>query len=196
MLTRDAPAVADGLPQSSVLVALYDDQPDTTVLLTRRAPHLRLHAGEVAFPGGKCDPEDVDHWDTALREAEEEVALVRDTLEPLGYLSPLVTRTGIQVTPCVARVHTRARLQANPDELDILFEAPLAFFADAAELSFQRLHYGGRERRVPEYHWQQHRIWGITAAILVRLVNLACDAGLDIDDYWQGREPAPATPQH
>ncbi len=185
----------DGLPQSSVLVALYEDGPETTVLLTRRATHLRLHAGEVAFPGGKCDPQDVDHWDTALREAEEEVALARDTLEPLGVLSPVVTRTGIQVTPCIARVHTRSTLQANPDELDIVFEAPLGFFADAAELSFRDLEYGGRKRQVPQYHWQEHWIWGITAAILVRLVNLACDAGLDIDDYWRGREPVLAAPQ-
>ncbi len=193
-LASEAPAVANGLPQSSVLVALYEDLPETTVLLTRRAPHLRLHAGEVAFPGGKCDPEDVDHWDTALREAEEEVALARDTVEPLGYLSPLVTRTDIQVTPCVARVHTRTRLAANTDELDVVFEAPLAFFADSAELSFRHLRYGNRERQVPQYQWQDYPIWGITAAILVTLVNLACNANLDMEDYWRGREPAGTNP--
>ncbi|MDJ0879611.1 MAG: CoA pyrophosphatase [Halieaceae bacterium] len=191
MLADAAPPISDSLPQSAVLVALYDDHRDTHVLLTRRAKHLRLHAGEIAFPGGKCDPEDADHWDTALREAEEEVALARDTLEPLGYLAPLVTRTGIQVTPCVARVSSRTDLQANPQELDMAFEAPLAFFADSTQISFLHFDYGGRERRVPQYQWQEHRIWGITAAILVRLVNLACDADIKMDDYWLGREAAP-----
>jgi 8-oxo-dGTP pyrophosphatase MutT (NUDIX family) len=180
-----------------VLVALYDNAGDSSVLLTRRAAHLRLHAGEVAFPGGMCDPEDVDLWDTAQREAEEEVALARHTLEPLGLLSPLVTRTGIQVTPCVARVEQRTSLTANTAELDAVFEAPLAFFADSAQLSFQHFHYGGRERRVPQYQWQDYQIWGITAAILVRLVNLACEADLEMEDYWQGRErtaPSPDKP--
>lgn len=189
-LTDEAPVVSEALPQSAVLVALYDDGEQTTVLLTRRAAHLRLHAGEIAFPGGKCDPEDIGHWDTALREADEEVALSRNTLEPLGTLTPLVTRTGIQVTPCVARVATRTGLQANPDELDEVFEAPLAFFADSTELEFLHFDYGGRERRVPQYQWRDYQVWGITAAILVRLVNLACNAGLEMEDYWHGRESA------
>ncbi len=175
-----------------MLVALYENGGESTVLLTRRATHLRLHAGEVAFPGGMRDPEDLDLWDTAQREAEEEVALARRTLEPLGLLSPLITRTGIQVTPCVARVERRTALTANPAELDAVFEAPLGFFADSTQLSFQHFNYGGRERRVPQYYWQDYQIWGITAAILVRLVNLACDAGLEMEDYWHGREPAAA----
>ena len=187
-LGAQTPVLSGGLPQSAVLVALYEAEGEVTVLLTRRAAHLRLHAGEVAFPGGMCDPEDVDLWDTAQREAEEEVALVRDTLEPLGQLAPLVTRTGIQVTPCVARVSQRTALEANPAELESVFEAPLDFFADPSQLSFMRFDYGGRERRVPEYRWQDYQIWGITAAILVRLVNLACDAGIEMEDYWHGRE--------
>ncbi len=179
--------VSEHLPQSAVLVGLYEESSDPTVLLTRRAAHLRLHAGEVAFPGGMCEPQDVDLWDTAQREAEEEVALDRDTVEPLGHLSALVTRTGIEVTPCVAQISRRTELVANPAELEAVFEAPLAFFADRSQLSFLRFDYGGRERRVPQYQWHDYQIWGITAAILVRLVNLACDAGIEMDDYWRGR---------
>lgn len=164
-----------------------DEGPDQlAVTLVRRAMHLRLHAGEVAFPGGKCDREDRGHWHTALREAEEEVALPAGHIDRIGCLRPLVTRTGIQVTPCVGRLAEAVRLRPNPDELDAVFEAPLEFFADRSSLHFDSFDYGGLTRRVPRYEYGEFTVWGITAAILVRLVNLACDAGIEMDEYWRG----------
>jgi 8-oxo-dGTP pyrophosphatase MutT (NUDIX family) len=174
------------LPQSAVLVALDDRTPPLSVVLTRRAAHLRLHAGEVAFPGGKCDEDDDGFWGTALREAEEEIALPAQHIEPIGFLAPLVTRTGIQVTPCVGRLRQRAELTPNPAELEAVFEAPLEFFADPAHLCFDRHDYAGRSRRVPRYEYGQFTVWGITAAILVSLVNVACDAGIEMEEYWRG----------
>ncbi len=185
-LDRSAAGVDHSLPQSAVLVALDDREAPTSVVLTQRAAHLRLHAGEVAFPGGKCDPEDNDFWDTALREAAEEIELPAGHIRPLGHMAPLVTRTGIQVTPCVGLLERAAQFRPNPDELDAVFEVPLEFFADPNELYFKRFDYGGHERQVPHYDWQGYSIWGITAGILVKLVNLACDAGLAMEDYWKG----------
>jgi hypothetical protein len=100
-----------------------------------------------------------------------------------------VTRTGIQVTPCVGRLALEARLQPNPDEVDAVFEAPLAFFADPAELAFDRFEYGGHRRLVPRYEYGEFTIWGITAAILVRMANLTCDAGIEMEAYWRGGPP-------
>lgn len=189
-----APRVFDGaLPQAAVLVALDDRPGQLQVTLVRRAQHLRLHAGEVAFPGGRCDSGDSDHWDTALREAEEEVALPPGRIERIGCLGPLVTRTGIQVTPCVGRLAVATRLRPNPEELDAVFDAPLAFFADPAALAFDSFEYGGLRRLVPRYEYGEFTIWGITAAILVRLVNIACDAGIEMEEYWRGGAPPTET---
>ena len=186
-LDHDPAPVDHALPQSAVLVALDERAPPVSVVLTRRASHLRLHAGEVAFPGGKCEEVDQSFWDTALREAAEEIELPAGHIRPLGHMGPVVTRTGIQVTPCVGMLEKTARFRANPEELEAVFEAPLEFFADPAELRFDLRDHGDRRRRVPRYQWREYTIWGITAAILAELVNLAFDAGLDLEDYWAGR---------
>ncbi len=167
-----------------VLIDALDGEP--RVLLTQRAQHLRLHAGEVAFPGGKCDPEDPHPWATALREADEEVALPPQQVELLGFMEAVVTRTGIQVIPCVGLLKEKVVFAANPDEIDSVFEVPVAFFARAEELHLDEFVYGERIRGVPRYEFEQYTIWGITAGILVQVVNLAMNAGLDLEDYWKG----------
>lgn len=180
------PAVSDEWPEAAVLVALDFTPGEPAVILTRRASHLRLHAGEIAFPGGKCDEGDHHYWATALREAEEEIALPPGLIESLGMLQPLLTRTGIRVVPCVGLLRSPVALQANPEELDRVFRAPLEFFADIAELKFDEFDYAGRIRRVPRYEYGEYSVWGITAAVLVKLANIACDAGLEMEDYWRG----------
>ncbi len=187
LLTEPGPVDAT-LHQSSVLVALDTQCDEPSVLLTRRADHLRLHAGEVAFPGGRCDPEDVNPWATAVREAEEEVALRPVQLKRLGYLDAIVTRTGIQVIPCVAELTQAVQLKPNPEEIASVFYAPLGFFAMDGELHLDEFVYGERVRGVPRYEFETYTIWGITAAILVRLVNLGLDAGLSLEDYWKGAD--------
>lgn len=186
-LLPDPPVAGSELPQAAVLVLIDELRAPAEVVLTRRAEHLRLHAGEIAFPGGKCDDGDRDHWHTALRESEEEIGLRSHSVESLGVMPSLVTRTGIEVTPCVARLCSSTHFVANSQELDEVFSVPLEFFSKPEHLQFDRYEYGGRERQVPRYEWQNYTIWGITAAVLVKLVNLACDAGLEMEDYWQGR---------
>jgi 8-oxo-dGTP pyrophosphatase MutT (NUDIX family) len=182
-------------PRAAVLVPLDSSGSILSVVLTRRADHLRLHAGEVAFPGGKCDDEDTDCWHTAAREAEEEIGLPGSRFEPLGALEPLVTRTGIEVIPCVALLKQSTNFCPNPDEIDQVFEVPLAFFAQRENLHFDEYDYGGRLRRVPRYQWQAFTIWGITAAILVQLANLGFEAGLELEPYWLGGQDAARDPR-
>lgn len=172
--------------QAGVLVAL-SDEPEPTVLLGRRASHLRLHPGEIAFPGGKREPEDLSSWDTALRESLEEVGLEPGLVEPLGELPHLVTRSDYEVHPCVARVPVELDLRVDREEFDELIRPPLALFADPARYRLERMDDGERQRRVPHYTLGDDSIWGVTAAVLVQLVNLVYDAGLDLRRDWQTR---------
>lgn len=171
-------------PQAAVLVALTEEA-EPRVLLGRRAAHLPLHPGEVAFAGGKREHEDVSPWHTAAREAMEEVGLPEDTLRSLGRLPPLVTRTGFEVFPCVASVPPAPELIVDPGEFDSVFFTPLLTFADKAFYRLEIMSDGTRSRKVPHYQLGDDNIWGVTAAILVLLVNVAYDAGLDLQRNWK-----------
>ena len=186
-LQRD-PGIPDGELTQSAVLAAFEPGPggEPQLILTERAGHLRLHAGEVAFPGGKCDPEDQDHWQTALREAEEEVALDPAAVQRLGVLPNLVTRFGMEVTPCIGLCETPQELVANEDELASIFRAPLTWFAESNNLEIMPMEYRGQVRKVPRYEYDGYVIWGITAAILVRLANLACGTSLQLEHYWKG----------
>lgn len=172
------------LPEAAVLVALTDEE-QPCVLLGRRGKHLKHHPGEIAFPGGKREPEDTTPWVTAKREALEEVGIHAELVHPLGELQPLVTRTGFEVHPCVARVPVALDLVVDPSEFDSAFTQPLARFADRQRFRLETFVVEGRERRVPHYQMEDDNIWGVTAAVLAMLANLAYDAGLDLERDWK-----------
>ena len=179
---------ADGeWPRAAVLVALTPHKAPE-VLLGRRAMHLALHPGEIAFAGGKREDIDVTPWDTALREAQEEVGISDDQVIPLGELPPLITRTGFRVFPCVAAIPEAPELVVDPGEFDSVFYTPLATFADKELFRLETMSDGERMRRVPHYQVEDDNIWGVTAAILAQLANVAYDAGLDLERDWR-QEP-------
>jgi 8-oxo-dGTP pyrophosphatase MutT (NUDIX family) len=180
----DAPGAAAQVPQAAVLVALTNG-PRPEVILGRRAMHLLLHPGEVAFPGGKREQEDVSPWMTATREALEEVGLGEEMVSPLGELSPLITRTGFEVHPCVARVPAELALVVDPGEFSSVFQLPLATFADTGLFRLEEMWDGQRTRKVPHYQVGDDNIWGVTAAVLAQLANVAYDAGLDLQRNWK-----------
>jgi len=171
-------------PQASVLVALTAEA-EPRVLLGRRAMHLPLHPGEIAFAGGKREAEDLSPWQTATREAMEEVGLSAELICPLGELDPLITRTGFEVFPCVASVPAAPDLVVDPGEFESVFFTPLAVFADAALFHLETMSYGSRARKVPHYQIGSDNVWGLTAAILVLLANVAYDAGFDLQRDWK-----------
>lgn len=171
------------LPQAAVLVALSDeDRP--RVILGRRALHLSHHPGEIAFPGGKREPEDRSPWVTARREALEEVGLGEDLVHALGELQPMLTRTGFEVHPCIARVPPELALTVDRQEFDSVFTQPLDRFADSTLFRLETIDVEGRPRKVPHYQMEGDDIWGVTAAVLALLANIAYDAGLDLQRNW------------
>jgi 8-oxo-dGTP pyrophosphatase MutT (NUDIX family) len=177
------PVGAGQWPQAAVLVALTAETAPR-VLLGRRALHLPLHPGEIAFAGGKRETADVSPWQTATREALEEVGLTTALITPLGELEPLLTRTGFEVFPCVASVPAAPELVVDPGEFDSVFFTPLAVFADAGIFRLETMSDGSRPRKVPHYQIGEDSVWGVTAAILALLANVAYDAGLDLQRDW------------
>ncbi|MFC0282611.1 CoA pyrophosphatase [Camelimonas abortus] len=144
-------------------------RPEPTLLLTQRPASMRSHAGQVAFPGGKVDPEDGTPLNAALREAEEEIGLARRFVKPLGYLDPYITGTGYRIVPVVSVVEPGFRLQLNPDEVEAAFEAPLAFLMNPANHELRASQWQGRMRRYWAMPWKERFIWGATAGIIHNL---------------------------
>ena len=160
------------LTPAAVLVPLVMRAEGLTVLLTQRTQHLAAHAGQISFPGGKQEPSDADAVDAALRETEEEVGLPRDHVEVIGRLDTYVTSTGFEVTPVVGLV--RAPYPSHPDPVEVaeIFEVPLSFIIDPANLQRHSREYGGRQRSFYVLPYQQRYIWGATAGMLVNLAQL------------------------
>jgi 8-oxo-dGTP pyrophosphatase MutT (NUDIX family) len=173
-------------PQAAVLIAVTECHESPEIIFTRRASHLNSHAGQVAFPGGKQDPEDRDLLETALRESEEEIALSRDLVTPIGQLSQVLSHQGILVTPFVAKVPTSLELKVNEDELDAIFNVPLSFFRDTPPARFDCIKRGQHQIYLPSYDYQEYEIWGLSAWMLVELMNLLFDRKIDCFSRPQG----------
>ncbi len=163
---------------AAVLVPLVAHEQGTTVLLTRRTDHLRDHAGQISFPGGRTEASDSDAQHTALREAEEEVGLVRPDVDVIGSLPVYVTVTGFHVTPVVALVRPGFTLALDAFEVAEAFEVLLAFLMDPAHHRRHAFDAGGEQRRFLSMPWtgldaqgrsHEYFIWGATAAMLRNL---------------------------
>ena len=166
-------------PEAAVLMPITrSDEPQ--LVLTLRASGLSTHGGEVAFPGGRRDPEDASLVFTALREAHEEVGLSPGLVEVVGPLSTQVSRHGIKVTPYVGFIPDYVEFKANDDEIAAVFSVPLAFFRDDPREITHRIDYLGYSWYVPSYRYGGFKIWGLTAIMIVELVNLIYDAGIEL----------------
>lgn len=153
---------------AAVLIAVTD-RADPGVILTRRTETLRRHAGQIAFPGGRIDPEDENAVRAALREAEEEIALPRERVHVIGTADDYRTITGFEVTPVVGVIPPDLPLVPAEAEVATVFEAPLSFLLDHANHHRASAMYQGQERHYYEILWGEHRIWGATAAMIVNL---------------------------
>jgi 8-oxo-dGTP pyrophosphatase MutT (NUDIX family) len=152
---------------AAVLVGITD-RPDPGVILTVRREHMRTHAGQVAFPGGRIDPGE-DSVEAALREAWEELGLDPGAAEIAGAIDPYRTVTGYIVTPVLAVVQPDQPLSPHEHEVADWFEASLAFVLDPTNQQYKSALFQGRERHYYEIMWGERRIWGATASMIVNL---------------------------
>lgn len=159
-------------PRSAAVLVGIRDGVQPRVVLTVRNDQLQVHAGQVAFPGGGSEPADGGSaLVTALRESEEEIGLDRAQVTALGYLDCLETVSGFCVTPVVARIAEHAVLFPAPAEVAEVFEVPLAFFMDRANLRHYTMNYRGAPRPMLEFVHGGHQIWGATAAMVFNLLQ-------------------------
>ena len=171
-LAPDAfPGAPTELTPAAVLVGLIERPAGYSVLLTRRADTLRRHTGQIALPGGRCDPGETP-WTTALREAHEEVGLAPDYVTLAGLSSPYRTGTGFLVTPVVGFIQPGFSLSPNPAEVADIFETPFGFLMDPA--NHERHERQGPDGQLRRFYAMTHEdrfIWGATAGMLRALYD-------------------------
>ena len=162
-------ALPERLAQAAVLVPLVERSEGLQVLLTVRASHLKNHAGQISFPGGRVEPDDVSPWEAALREAREEIGLEPGFVSPVGYLRDHLVISGFRVTPAVGFVQPGFTLRLDTTEVEEVFEVPLEFIVDPAHHVPRERHFAGMTLPTWEIPYEGRRIWGATASMLISL---------------------------
>lgn len=173
---------------AAVLVPVLD-KPEPEILLTVRAEHLMQHPGQVSFPGGSVDRNDSSAVSTALREAREEIGLDYSLVSPLGFLDRLDTISDYRVLPVVGLVQPDFVWKPDLREVSEVFTVPLHLAVNRREYSHEEVNHDGKKFVVSSLYWQGHRIWGITATILLnlgsRMENSSRDNAGSVDSHFR-----------
>ncbi|MEM7042460.1 MAG: CoA pyrophosphatase [Pseudomonadota bacterium] len=167
----EATTVDEKLP-AAVLIGLVDRDDGTTVLLTKRTDHLKDHAGQICFPGGRIEPDDASVEAAALREAEEEIGLPPDKVDVIRRLAPYDTITGFRIHPVVGWITPPFEATLDDFEVAEVFELPLAFILDPANHQRQSYRRGDQRRSYYVLPYQGRFIWGATAGMLVNFSKM------------------------
>lgn len=175
---RDEPSEAEPVSPSAVLVPLYERNGRPWLVLTRRAPHLRNHAREVAFPGGRREPADADLWATALRESSEEIGLPPDRVRPIGRLESFTTVTSrTRVHPFVGLIDELPALAPDPAEVESILHVEVQRLLSPEVWREEIWRVGGAERAMAFFELDGDTVWGMTASVLRRLLTVITGAG-------------------
>lgn len=170
---KDFEAIRAYFPASpiaaAVLIPIVDHASGLTVLLTQRASTLKNHAGQISFPGGRIEPTDLNPFEAALRETEEEIGVGREYITFAGYLEPQLVLSGYWVTPVVGFVQPGFELQLDRHEVEAAFEVPLLHILDPVNHHSRTRELGAVTVQVFDIPYQDHNIWGATAGMLMSL---------------------------
>ena len=179
-LAKLNPTQSTNLKKAGVLIGiLYYGRYKTTpsIIYTQRSTKVSSHSGEVSFPGGMMEDEDLDLYHTALRESQEEMALDPKLVELLGSLNFLISRFDIEVNPYVAIITEEPNLIAN-EEIQEIFEVPIAYLLNKKNMQTQTFQRDKMQLEMPTWYYNEQKIWGLTAMITADLLNTCFDADI------------------
>lgn len=160
------------LKASAVLVPIVERGDDLSILLTKRSVQMKSHSGQVSFPGGRCDESDLHAMATALREANEEINLPEGNVNVIGAMEDYETVTGFSVAPVVGFVDPAFNMVKQDTEVEEVFEVPLDFILDERNHVIESINWRGADRHYYVFPHDHYKIWGATAAMLVRFAKL------------------------
>lgn len=192
LTTYTPKTIEDALPEAGILVPVTRNPSNPEIILTRRAQHMSTHQGQVAFPGGKFDLEDGSVAQTALRECHEEVGIAPEEVELIAPLSQVISLHGIRVSPYVGLVDEDVEVTPNLDELDSIFRVSVNDILEMEPTRRDRTTFKGMALSIPSYDYtyqgETYEIWGLSAIVMVELLNVAFDAKITIfEDYERTR---------
>ncbi len=164
---------------AAVLAAFTVGAWEPELILTRRSPIMRSHAGEVAFPGGKIEIQDNSLLETALRESREEIGLRPKDVELIGQIDAMHSRQGVKVQPIVGLVDAGLQFRPRTNELDAVFKVPVSIFYDPKAHTTHQFEMNGNLIEMPAFKFQEFTIWGLTAAMIVNILNQVNDEKIE-----------------
>jgi 8-oxo-dGTP pyrophosphatase MutT (NUDIX family) len=162
---------------AAVLVPLFKKEEDCYLLFTKRSDEVKYHKGEISFPGGVVDEEDLELINTALREAHEEIGLRENDVQIIGILDDIVTITEFIVTPIVGLFPYPYPFKVSEKEISELIEVPLSHLLDGNSFGEKEIFRGGQKEVIYTYQYGKHTIWGATARILKQFLDLITSPG-------------------
>lgn len=157
---------------ASVLIAITSSMLNPEVILTLRAKTMSTHSGQVAFPGGRWELQDSSLVDTAIRESQEEIALLPSHVEVKGRLRERQSLHGLTVYPFVAQVPHDVELVADPVETETVFRVPLRFFLESEPARIDKVERQDVRYQMPAWYFENYEIWGLTAYFLQDMLTL------------------------
>ena len=165
------PQFMDSAKASVMVLVREGSRP--TIVLTERTAHLSSHAGEVAWPGGRVEPVDVNPLAAGLRETFEEIGVPQAAVRVIGELPGEISKYGLWVMPYVGSISADQALTANPSEVASIFEIPMDWLSANPPNEIERLDRHGETQWAPVYYFDNYRVWGLTALILASLVDIS-----------------------
>lgn len=166
-----AKVVEVAVKPAAVLIPVIERESGLNLIFTKRTEKLRSHSGQISFPGGKIDTGDESAKYAALRETDEEIGIGRTNIEVLGQMPDYFTGSGYKISSIVGLIDADVQFNPSPDEVEYIFEVPLAFLMNSENHKIGSRVFENTERYFYEMPWNDHYIWGVTAGIVRLFFN-------------------------